>query len=74
MAGKVSVSIPKSLAEKIEKRVKDSDFKDIDEYVAYVLEQVISKIESEDNPKEEAYSAEDEEKVKERLRSLGYLD
>ena len=33
----------------------------------------LSKVESDDKPKE-AFSEEDEKKVKERLRSLGYLD
>ena len=40
-------------------------------YVTYVLREVVSGMEEDS---EEAFSKEDEEKVKDRLRALGYLD
>ena len=68
---KVNVPIPKSLYKKIEEQIKDSDFKNVEEYVAFVLREVLSEDEDE---KDEVFSKEEEEQVKERLRSLGYLD
>ena len=66
-----TVSIPTLLAEKIKKRIKGTGFTSLSLYVTYVLGEVISGIEGENK---EVFSKEDEEKVKERLRSLGYLD
>ncbi len=68
-----TVSIPTPLAEKIKKRMEGTGFNSISSYVTYVLRQVISSIEGEEKEKQ-AFSKEDEEKVKDRLRALGYLD
>jgi len=67
-----TISIPTPLAEKIKKRIEGTGFTSVSSYVIYVLREVISSIEEEE--KEDAFSKEDEEKVKERLRALGYLD
>jgi Arc/MetJ-type ribon-helix-helix transcriptional regulator len=66
-----TISIPTQLAEKIKKRIGGTGFHSLSSYVTYVLREVLSNVEEED---EEAFSKEDEEKVKERLRALGYLD
>jgi Arc/MetJ-type ribon-helix-helix transcriptional regulator len=66
-----TISIPTQLAEKIKKRIEGTGFHSLSSYATYVLREVISSVEEED---EEAFSKEDEEKVKERLRALGYLD
>ncbi len=66
-----TISIPTPLAQKIKKRIEGTGFNSLSSYVTYVLREVISGIEDKD---EEAFSKEDEEKVKERLRALGYLD
>ncbi len=66
-----TVSIPTPLAEKIKKRIEGTGFHSLSSYVIYVLREVISGIE---DGSEEAFSKEDEEKVKDRLRALGYLD
>ena len=66
-----TISIPTPLAEKIKKRIQGTGFTSLSSYVTYVLREVISGIEEES---EEVFSKEDEEKVKERLRALGYLD
>ena len=76
------VKIPKNIADRLQKRVDESngEFKTIEEYVNYILEQVAERLDAEnhetnnDDGNEEVYSEEDEEKVKERLRALGYLD
>ena len=64
------VSIPASLYEKIEEIIKGSSIDSVSSYVIKVLEESLSKGEG----MTESLSKEDEEKVKERLRALGYLD
>ncbi|MFW9827321.1 MAG: CopG family transcriptional regulator [Candidatus Thorarchaeota archaeon] len=68
-----TVSIPKPLAKKVKERMKGTGFSSVSSYVTYVLRQVISSIEQEEQ-KKQAFSKEDEEKVKQRLRDLGYID
>lgn len=65
-----TIKIPKKLLGKIEERIKGTEFKSVDEYTTFVLEEVVK---DEEEP-EEVFSKEDEQKVKERLRALGYLD
>ena len=75
MSNITTISIPKPLAEKIKKRIKGTGFNSVSSYVTYVMRQVLSSIEEkEKNEEKEAFSKEDEEKVKARLRSLGYID
>ncbi len=68
-----TVSIPTALAVKIKKRMEGTGFNSLSSYVTYVLRQVISSIEEEEK-KKVVFSKEDEERVKDRLRALGYLD
>jgi Arc/MetJ-type ribon-helix-helix transcriptional regulator len=65
-----TVSIPTALAEKIRQRIEGTGFSSISGYVTYVLRELIANMDEE----EEAFSKEDEEKIKDRLRALGYLD
>ncbi len=67
-----TVEIPAELYERIEKRVKETEFSSVSEYVTFVLQEVLNTLEEEEE--EEVFSEEEEEKVKERLRALGYLD
>ena len=66
----VKVDIPASLAKKIEEKIEGTSFETISQYITYVLREVLSNMEEE----EEELSPEEEEKIKERLRALGYLD
>ena len=68
-----TVSIPKPLAEKVKERMKGTGFPSVSSYVTYMLRQVLSSIE-EDKRSKEAFTKEEEEKVKQRLRNLGYID
>ncbi|NVM34385.1 MAG: CopG family transcriptional regulator [Candidatus Lokiarchaeota archaeon] len=68
-----TVSIPKPLVEKVKERMKGTGFSSVSSYVTYVLRQVLSSIEEEDRSKQ-AFTKEEEEKVKQRLRDLGYID
>jgi metal-responsive CopG/Arc/MetJ family transcriptional regulator len=65
-----SVSIPTSLYKKIEEKIKGTDITSVSSYIAKILRENLSK----DEPKEDVFSKEDEEKVKERLKALGYID
>jgi len=62
---KKALSLPIELYQRIEERVKATGFSSVDEYVVFVLEEVLQ----EENVPEQ----EDEEEVKKRLRALGYL-
>lgn len=66
-----TISIPTPLAEKIKKRIEGTGFNSLSSYVTYVLREVISGMEEDTG---EGFSKEDEERVKDRLRALGYLD
>ena len=66
---KVPVYVSKDLYERAKKFVEEQGgFSSVEELVEFVLNEVLS----EETP-EAKMSKEDEEKVKERLRSLGYL-
>lgn len=67
-----TVSIPIPLFRKIEDRIEGTGFTSVSSYVTYVLREIIA---NEDEEKtDEPFSKEDEKKVKDRLRALGYLD
>ena len=68
-----TVSIPKPLANKVKERMKGTGFSSVSSYVTYVLRQVLSSIEQ-DRREKQAFTKEDEERVKQRLRALGYID
>ena len=65
-----TVSIPTPLFRKVEERIRDTGFTSVSGYVTYVLREIVS----EDAEEEEPFTEEDEERVKERLRALGYID
>jgi len=67
---KKAVYLPEEIYHKIEQRVADTEFDSVDEYIAFVLAEVLKENDEEDRS---AYSKEDEEEVKKRLRALGYL-
>jgi Arc/MetJ-type ribon-helix-helix transcriptional regulator len=64
------VSIPTSLYKKIEEKIKGSEISSVSSYIAKVLRESLSKEET----TQEALTKEDEEKVKKRLKALGYID
>jgi Arc/MetJ-type ribon-helix-helix transcriptional regulator len=64
------VSIPTSLYKKIEEKIKGTEITSVSSYVAKVLRESLSKEEG----TQEALTKEDEEKVKKRLKALGYID
>jgi len=66
-----TVSIPTPLFEKVQQRIKGTGFTSVSSYVAYVLREIVA---GEGEEKEEPFTKEDEERVKSRLRALGYMD
>ena len=65
-----TVSIPEPLAKKIESKIKGTGFNSVTSFVVYVLRQTLTLSEEKNK---EVYSKENEEEIKKRLRSLGYL-
>ena len=67
---KVSISISKRLYEKVMSRVKESRgvFNSVEEYIESVLNKVVAE-----EQETTTYGPDYEEKMKDRLRRLGYL-
>ncbi len=65
-----TVSIPTPLFKKIEDRIRGTGFTSVSSYVTYVLREILA----EDEVSEEPFTKEDEERIKQRLRALGYLE
>ncbi|MGH9877934.1 MAG: CopG family transcriptional regulator [Nitrososphaerales archaeon] len=68
---KIQIAIAKDLYEKIRQRVNMSqdEFKSVEEYVHFVLTEVVK----DDEQQQSAYTKEEEEDIKNRLKSLGYI-
>ncbi|MBO8161177.1 MAG: CopG family transcriptional regulator [Thermosipho sp. (in: Bacteria)] len=65
------IKISDELYEKIEKVLEEYGFETVDEYVEFVLKEVL---EDKNEGEEQVFSEEEEEIIKKRLRDLGYLD
>jgi hypothetical protein len=72
MAGVVidgrTLRITEEVAKGLERRISGSGFKSIDSFVEFVLARLL------ETPSEIPFSEEDERLLRERLRSLGYID
>lgn len=64
------IPIPTSLYKKIEEKIEGTGLTAVVGYVTKVLEDSLSK----EQGTKEAFSKEEEEKVKDRLKALGYID
>ena len=64
-----TVSIPTELADKSREFIKGTGFKNLSDYVTFILREIISTR----REWNQAKTQEDEERVKEKLRRLGYL-
>jgi hypothetical protein len=63
-----SLHIPEDVARALEERIKGSSFESLDAFVTFVLARLAEQ------SGETAFSEEDERALKDRLRSLGYID
>jgi hypothetical protein len=80
-ANKVEISIPKHLADKIEKKLAGSGFDSVAGYVSYILEQMVgdlddapSRVRPAERSAHVSNADDDEAKIRRRLRDLGYMD
>jgi Arc/MetJ-type ribon-helix-helix transcriptional regulator len=67
-----SVALPDRIVSRVEDRLPRTEFESVDEYVAFVMEEVLYRVEREAD--DEDAETVDEDEVKDRLKSLGYLD
>jgi hypothetical protein len=64
-----TISLPMPLIEKIKDRIKGTGMNSPSAYVAFVLRQILSSPKTDD-----ILSKEQEKEIKQRLKSLGYVD
>jgi len=69
---KVSINIPETLYKRIKKVADELGVRDFNAFIIDLLRDAIGRMESELSSEE--YTLEELEKIRERLRSLGYLD
>jgi len=67
---RIEVKLPRKLYEEALKKAEEAGFSDFNDFLVFILEQLAS----EEELGSEVLSKEDEEKVKERLRALGYIE
>jgi hypothetical protein len=67
-AGGRIVRLPEELATAIERRIEGTGFPSVEAFVAYVAARLAEE------PAGEPFSEEEERRLRERLRSLGYID
>ena len=68
----IKINLNEGIKEKLEQQCQASDFSSVEELASFVITEFV-KGQNQEAPRE-AMSEEDEAKVKERLKSLGYLD
>jgi hypothetical protein len=66
------VDLPGRIVERVEARLPRTEFDDVTEYVTFVMEEVLYRVEKE--TEDDDFEAVDEDEVKDRLKSLGYLN
>ena len=64
-ATKSIISIPLRLSDKVKEKIKDTDINTVSEYVAFLLRMILAD--------ETEITRLDEENIKRKLKSLGYL-
>ncbi|MBZ6495386.1 hypothetical protein [Natrinema longum] len=67
---RATVELPAAVHARIEKRLAHSEFDTTDEYVTFVLEGILGRVE--DATDTEAVTVVDQEEVETRLQALGY--
>lgn len=67
-----SVELPERIVERVADRLPRTEWDSSEEYITYVLEEVLYRVEEE--TEDDDFEPVDEDEVKDRLKSLGYLD
>lgn len=65
-----TIEIPETLYDRVSARIKGTEFASVSDYVARVIRE---RLAGEENEKTSSYTKEEEERVKQRLKALGYL-
>ncbi|MGH9991087.1 MAG: hypothetical protein ACREAZ_00355 [Nitrososphaera sp.] len=70
----VSIKISRELYDKVQNRVNMSneEFKNVEDYITFLITEVVNDTEPQ-NPDGNAYTKEEEEEIKGRLKNLGYI-
>ena len=67
-----AVELPSRIVERVEDRLPRTEFDSSAEYITYVMEEVLYRVEQE--TEDDDFEEVDEDEVRDRLKSLGYLD
>ena len=67
-----TVELPKRIVDRTEARLPRTEWDEPEEYITYVMEEVLYRVEKE--TADDDFEPVDEEAVKSRLKSLGYLN
>jgi Arc/MetJ-type ribon-helix-helix transcriptional regulator len=65
-----TIEIPETLYDRVSARIKGTEFASVEDYVARTIRE---RLAADENAKPSGYTKEEEEKVKARLKALGYL-
>ncbi|MBN2152346.1 MAG: CopG family transcriptional regulator [Candidatus Lokiarchaeota archaeon] len=68
------VRIPASLYARIEKRLPNTDFKTVADYISYLVRKILDTIEEDENKGKKDFTPDEEREIEDRLRNLGYID
>lgn len=69
------ITLSDELTSRIDKRVRHTEFEDVDEYAEFVLAEVVTRVERDDEGLEPTDgSTASRDGVQDRLESLGYLE
>ncbi len=63
---KEKIELPKELVDKLRKKAKEIGFESVEEYIELILTEFVEE-------ESTGFEEEDEEKIKKRLKALGYL-
>ena len=67
-----TVELPRRIVDRVEDRLPRTEWDEPEEYITYVMEEVLYRVEKE--TADDDFKPVDEEEVKSRLKSLGYLN
>ena len=67
-----SVELPDRIVSRVENRLPRTEFESPGEYITFVMEEVLYRVEQE--TEDDDFEPVDEDEVKDRLKSLGYLN
>lgn len=67
-----TVELPEAIVERVNQRLPRTEWDNPEEYITYVMEEVLYRIEEETD--DDDFESVDEDEVKDRLKSLGYLN